>query len=118
MLIRVVVHSPDDFDRWAKEQAAGPITTNAIEGQKEFLANSCVNCHTIRDTSAQGKFGPDLTHLMSRETLGAGAVSNTPDNLRLWVRDPQKFKVGCLMPNMQLTDQQVDQITAYLQTLR
>jgi cytochrome c oxidase subunit 2 len=55
---------------------------------------------------------------MSRETLGAGAVTITPDNLRAWVRDPQKFKAGCLMPNMQLTDQEVDQIAAYLQTLK
>ena len=119
MLIRVVVHSPDEFDRWAREQQQSAATeTNATEGRKAFFANSCVNCHTIRGTPAQGKFGPDLTHLMSRETLGAGAMSNTPDNLRLWVRDPQKFKVGCLMPNMQLTDQEVDQIAAYLQTLR
>jgi cytochrome c oxidase subunit II len=118
MLIRVVVHSPDDFDRWVREQQAALIETNAAEGRKAFFANSCVNCHTVRGTSAQGKFGPDLTHLMSRETLGAGAVTNTPDNLRLWVRDPQKIKVGCLMPNMQLTDQEVNQIAAYLQTLR
>jgi len=119
MLIRVVVHPPDEFDRWAREQQqSAPIATTAVEGQKAFFANSCVNCHTIRGTSAQGKFGPDLTHLMNRETLGAGAVTNTPDNLRLWVRDPQKFKVGCLMPNMQLTDQEVDQIAAYLQTLK
>ena len=119
MLIRVVVHSPDEFGRWAGEQQqSASVATNAAEGRKAFFANSCVNCHTIGGTSAQGKFGPDLTHLMSRETLGAGAVRNTPDNLRLWVRDPQKFKVGCLMPNMQLTDQEVDQIAAYLQTLR
>ena len=119
MLIRVVVHTPDDFDRWAKEQQQSASTeTNATDSRKTFFANSCVNCHTIGGTSAQGKFGPDLTHLMSRETLGAGVIPNTPDNLRLWVRDPQKFKVGCLMPNMQLTDQEVDQITAYLQTLR
>jgi cytochrome c oxidase subunit 2 len=119
MLIRVVVHPPDEFDRWAREQQqSASIATTVVEGQKAFFANSCVNCHTIRGTSAQGKFGPDLTHLMNRETLGAGAVTNTPDNLRLWVRDPQKFKVGCLMPNMQLTDQEVDQIAAYLQTLK
>jgi len=119
MLIRVVVHSPDEFDSWAREQQeSASIALTAVEGQKAFFANSCVNCHTIRGTSAQGKFGPDLTHLMNRETLGAGAISNTPDNLRLWVRDPQKFKVGCLMPNMQLTDQEVDQIAAYLQTLK
>jgi len=119
MLIRVVVHSSDEFDRWVTEQQKNAsVATNADEGRKAFFANSCVNCHTIRGTSAQGKFGPDLTHLMSREMLAAGVVPNTPDNLRRWVRDPQKIKVGCLMPNMQLTDQEVDHITAYLQTLK
>jgi len=38
--------------------------------------------------------------------------------LRAWVSDPQKLKVGCLMPNMQLDDEQVDQVVAYLQTLK
>jgi len=55
---------------------------------------------------------------LSRATLAAGAATNTTDNLRLWVRDPQKIKVGCLMPNMQLTDAEVDQVVAYLQTLK
>jgi cytochrome c oxidase subunit II len=119
MLIRVVVHPPDEFARWVNEQQQPAATeTSAPEGRKAFFANSCVNCHTIRGTSAQGKFGPDLTHLMSRETLASGAAPNTTDNLRLWVRDPQKIKVGCLMPNMQLTDEEVDQIVAYLQTLK
>jgi len=119
MLIRVVVQSPDEFDRWVRDQQqATSVNTNATEGRKTFFANSCVNCHTIRGTSAQGKFGPDLTHLMSRETLAAGAAPNTPDNLRLWVRDPQRIKLGCLMPNMQMTDQEVDQLVAYLQTLK
>jgi cytochrome c oxidase subunit 2 len=119
MLIRVVVQSPDEFDRWVRDQQqATSVATNVTEGRKAFFANSCVNCHTIRGTSAQGKFGPDLTHLMSRETLAAGAAPNTPDNLRLWVRDPQRIKLGCLMPNMQMTDQEVHQLVAYLQTLK
>jgi cytochrome c oxidase subunit 2 len=119
MLIRVVVHPPDEFARWVKEQQQPAATeTSAAAGRKVFFANSCVNCHTIGGTSAQGKFGPDLTHLMSRETLAAGAALNTADSLRLWVRDPQKLKVGCLMPNMQLTDEEVDQVVAYLQTLK
>ena len=118
MLIRVVVQPPDEFERWAREQQQLAATdTSATAGRTVFFANSCVNCHTIGGTSAQGKFGPDLTHLMSRETLAAGAASNTPDNLRLWVRDPQKIKVGCLMPNMQLTNEEVNQVVAYLQTL-
>jgi cytochrome c oxidase subunit 2 len=119
MLIRVIVHRPDEFERWVREQqqaAAQEIT--APEGQKVFFANSCVNCHTIRGTSAQGTFGPDLTHLMSRQTLASGAAPNLPASLRAWVRDPQEIKVGCLMPNMQMTDQEVDQIAAYLQTLK
>ena len=62
--------------------------------------------------------GPDLTHLMSRSTLGAGAVRNTPDNLRAWVKNPSAFKTGALMPAMQLDDAQLDQLVAYLSTLR
>lgn len=119
MLLRVVVQTPDEFAHWAKQQQQAALSdTTATEGRKVFFANSCVNCHTINGTSAQGKFGPDLTHLMSRQTLAAGVVTNTPDKLRQWIRDPQTIKVGCLMPNMQLTDAQVDQIVAYLQTLK
>ncbi len=119
MLIRVIVHSPAEFERWVAEQKrAATEDPGALEGHKVFFANSCVNCHTIRGTSAKGMFGPDLTHLMSRETLASGATPNTPAMLRAWIRDPQQLKVGCLMPNMQLTEKEVEQIVAYLQTLK
>jgi cytochrome c oxidase subunit II len=119
MLIRVIVHPPGEFERWVTEQKrAASEDSSTQEGRKIFFANSCVSCHTIRGTSAQGVFGPDLTHLMSRETLASGATPNTPAMLRAWVSDPQKLKVGCLMPNMQLDAQQVDQVVAYLQTLK
>ena len=55
---------------------------------------------------------------MSRETLGSGAAPNSTAMLRAWVRDPQRLKVGCLMPNLQITDREVDQVVAYLQTLK
>jgi cytochrome c oxidase subunit II len=119
MLIRVVVHPPAEFEQWVKEQQReAAAEASAQAGRKVFFANSCVNCHTLKGTSAKGAFGPDLTHLMSRDTLGSGAAPNTPAMLRNWVRDPQTLKVGCLMPNMQITDQEVDQIVAYLQTLK
>jgi cytochrome c oxidase subunit 2 len=119
MLIRVVVQTPDEFERWAKaQQGSASQDTSVQEGRKTFFANSCVNCHTISGTSAQGTFGPDLSHLMSRETLAAGAAPNTPSSLRQWIHDPQSIKPGCLMPNMQLTDAEVDQVVAYLQTLK
>jgi cytochrome c oxidase subunit 2 len=119
MLIRVIVQSPGEFERWVAEQKRAAVEEpSAQQGRRVFFANSCVNCHTIRGTSAQGAFGPDLTHLMSRETLASGATPNTPETLRAWVRDPQKLKVGCLMPNMQMSDTEVDQIVSYLQTLK
>ena len=119
MLIRVIVHPPGEFERWVAEQKrTAAEEPSAQEGRRVFFANSCINCHTIRGTSAQGAFGPDLTHLMSRETLASGAAPNTPEGLHAWVRDPQKLKVGCLMPNMQMSDVEVDQIVSYLQTLK
>ena len=119
MLIRVIVHPPAEFERWVTEQKrVAAEEPGAQEGRRIFFANSCVNCHTIRGTSAQGAFGPDLTHLMSRQTLASGAGPNTTETLRAWVRDPQRLKIGCLMPNMQMTDKEVDQIVSYLQTLK
>jgi len=86
-------------------------------GKAVFDSLSCVNCHVVKGTAAIGKFGPDLTHLMSRQTLGAGVVTNTAQNLRAWVNDPQEVKPGCLMPSMKLTDSQLDQVLAYLESL-
>ncbi len=53
----------------------------------------------------QGTYAPDLTHLMSRQTLAAGMVPNTAENLRQWIADPQKIKPGCLMPAFGLSEQ-------------
>jgi len=77
-----------------------------------------VSCHTVRGTSAKGDVGPDLTHLMSRETIGSGVLPNTPKNLRDWVKDPQAIKPGCLMPSMRLNGQELDQVVAYLESLK
>ena len=119
MLIRVIVDQQDDFDRWVAEQQKPAVDdAQATAGRKVFFSTACVNCHTIRGTSARGAFGPDLTHLMSRETLGSGAVKNTPELLRAWVNDPQKLKLGCRMPDMQLSPQELDQIVDYLLTLK
>jgi cytochrome c oxidase subunit 2 len=72
----------------------------------------------VRGTSAQGKFGPDLTHLMSRDTIASGASANTPEGLKLWIKDPDYVKPGSLMPAMQLSDDQIDKVVAYLTTLK
>jgi cytochrome c oxidase subunit 2 len=119
MLLRVIVHLPDDFVQWVAAQQRPPVDDPRTHvGRDVFFATACVNCHAIQGTPANGTFGPDLTHLMSRATLASGAVPNTPENLRAWVRDPQTLKEGSLMPNMQLTETELDHIVMYLLTLR
>lgn len=119
MLLRVVVDTPEQFDAWLAQQAAPAVDDAAArEGRDAFLAQSCVNCHRVRGTPADGDWAPDLTHLMSRETLASGMTPNTPENLAQWVRDPQSIKPGCLMPAFGLSDEQQRQIVAYLLTLK
>jgi cytochrome c oxidase subunit 2 len=119
MLLRVYVQTRDEFDRWIQEQSRPAQVSGTIsEGQKLFERTACVNCHTVAGTAAVGRFGPDLTHLMSRDTIAAGAASNTPENLRQWIKDPSVFKPGSKMPAMGLSDPELDAVTAYLETLR
>ena len=87
------------------------------EGQDVFLRTACINCHTVRGTVANGRFGPDLTHLMSRDTLGSGMIPNDAENLKAWVDDPAHFKPGALMPAMGLDDRELDALVQYLLSL-
>jgi cytochrome c oxidase subunit 2 len=122
MLLRVYAQSPADFDAWVKQQqvpAHADLSGNPLaqEGQTVFLHNACINCHTVSGTVANGRFGPDLTHLASRDTIAAGPVENTPENLRRWIASPDAMKPGSLMPSMHLNDHDLDAVTAYLTTL-
>ena len=73
-----------------------------------------MNCHTIRGTAATGRFGPDLTHLMSRDTIASGRRCEHQQNLRQWIEEPDSIKPGALMPAMKLNDQQLDAIDRLL----
>jgi cytochrome c oxidase subunit 2 len=123
MLLRVVVDTRADFDTWVREQQqparpdASP-SPEAAEGLRVFNRTACINCHTISGSVANGRFGPDLTHLMERETIGSGAAQNNAVNLRAWILNPATFKPGVLMPAMNLTDRELNAVTAYMQTLR
>jgi cytochrome c oxidase subunit II len=119
MLLRVYVDTNEQFQQWAWQEAQPARVSDAVsEGRRVFETTACMNCHAISGTVAEGQFGPDLTHLMSRETIASGAALNTAENLRLWIHDPEAIKPGSLMPAMQLTDQDLDAVTAYLETLR
>jgi cytochrome c oxidase subunit 2 len=119
MLLRVYVHTPEDFDAWVKEQQAlSAAEPGVAAGRLVFERTACINCHTLNGTIGNGQFGPDLTHLMSRQTLASGALDNTPDNLRAWIKNPDRFKPGALMPAMNLSGPELDQLVAYLVTLK
>ena len=119
MLLRVYVDTPEQFAAWVANQAKPGVQDSTVaDGRRVFETQACMNCHTIRGTAATGRFGPDLTHLMSRDTLASGVVPNTTENLRQWIKSPDSFKPGSLMPAMQLNDGQLDEITAYLATLK
>ena len=119
MLLRVYVDTPEQFAAWIQYQQQPAREDPAVAaGRRVFETEACMNCHTISGTAATGRFGPDLTHLMSRATLASGAIDNTPANLRQWIKSPDTFKRGALMPAMQLSDEQLDEVTAYLETLK
>jgi cytochrome c oxidase subunit 2 len=121
MLLRVIVQTPEDFQKWVdnqKQLPAEPKDAIAIQGKKDFYDLSCVACHKIDSTPAEGVFGPDLTKFAIRQTLGAGVAANTPENLHAWLFDPDSLKPGCYMPDMKLSPQQLDSLVAYLQTLK
>lgn len=120
MLLRIYVDSPEQFAHWVLQQARPAEVDPAVsEGRRIFETTSCVNCHSIGGAGnvANGRFGPDLTHLMSRDTIAAGAAANTPENLRQWIERPDAIKPGSLMPAMGLTPRDIDAVVAYLETL-
>jgi cytochrome c oxidase subunit 2 len=122
MLLRVVVDEPTEFERWLAHEAAPatpPPDDNAAANaaQAVFLGQSCIKCHRVRGTPADGTFGPDLTHLMGRKTLAAGMVPNDAERLREWLVDPQRVKPGCLMPAFGLDPRDIDSLVDYLATL-
>jgi len=82
-----------------------------------YERTACINCHVIGGAGDR-RFGPDLTHLMSRDTLASGALSNSPALLRAWIKSPEHFKPGVLMPTMNLSDRDLDQLVAYLASLK
>src|SRR5271168_5314198 len=119
MLLRVYVDSPGDFATWVHgQQQPAVLDANVTAGRRVFETTACINCHAIAGTVANGRFGPDLTHLMSRQTIASGAAGNTKANLRLWIQKPEAIKPGSLMPAMQLSNANLDALVDYLQTLR
>jgi cytochrome c oxidase subunit II len=116
----VVVDSQPDYDAWATNQLHGPSAdSQAMDGAKIF-AQRCATCHLINgSTERVSQIGPNLTHVGSRQQIGAGVLENTPDNLRSWIHDTQLIKPGNDMPAFtNLNDQDLSALVAYIDSLK
>src|SRR6266478_450196 len=119
MLLRVYVDTPEDFNAWVRgQQEPAKRDEKEAAGRHVFETTACLNCHAITGTNGTGRFGPDLTHLMSRRTIASGAAENSAQNLRLWIQNPDSIKPGSLMPAMKLSDADLDALVRYLETLQ
>jgi cytochrome c oxidase subunit 2 len=120
MALYVHALPPGLFGRWLAthgQSPTEPASELAAQGAITFQRESCAGCHTVRGTQAVGTRGPDLTDLATRRTLAAGALENTPKNLARWIRDPQRYKPGALMPAVPISSDERTKIVAYLLSL-
>jgi cytochrome c oxidase subunit 2 len=121
MKMRLVAHEPAEFAAWLANEASpavAPTDSSVMIGRQLVTAGVCAGCHTVRGTSAQfGRTAPDLTHIARRMTIAGGILDNNAENLHRWIDDPLAVKPGALMPDTQLSEQELRYVVAYLQTL-
>ena len=119
MLLRVYVDSPEQFNEWVQEQKKPAVNNDTVaEGRRIFETTACVNCHAVTGTIADGHFGPDLTHLMSRDTIASGAAPNTLENLRAWISQSRLDQARFVDARDAAKRKRSGRVTAYLLTLR
>ena len=121
MAFYVIAEPADQFEAWLEAQrrpAAEPRTETQRRGLEVFMASGCGQCHTVRGTPADGRVGPDLTHLASRSFIAAGTLPNTRGNLAGWILDPHGVKPGVYMPSNPIAPNAVHPLLDYLESLR
>jgi cytochrome c oxidase subunit 2 len=121
MALVVVADPPDVFEAWLaanRASAPAPVTPAQQRGKDVVEKGPCAMCHNITGTLAGGRSAPDLTHIASRSTLGAGSVPNMHGYLAGWITDPQSIKPGNRMPPPGLSGDELQAVLAYLETLK
>lgn len=120
MRFRVIAQPRSEFEAWAKAQRTPPAVASgeAARGAQVFATTACIACHAIEGTPGVSKTGPNLTHFGSRTTFAGAVLQNTPEDIAKWLRNPQAVKEGALMPNLNLNEDQISGLVAYLQSLK
>lgn len=125
MAFQVVAQAPGDFAAWRTglarvgvpdSGAPAPLPLVA-QGQQLFLTKGCVGCHAVTAVGAPTMVGPNLAGIGNRTDIASGWLPNTDENLARWLHNPQAVKVGVLMPNLGLSDDEITALIAYLRSL-
>jgi cytochrome c len=113
LLIGAACHGEDDA-RTARQLTRG----EPSRGREAIARYGCGACHTVPGVDgASGLVGPPLNNIGSR-TILAGQLPNTPENMILWIRQPQQVESNTQMPNLHVTPRDARDMAAYLYTLR
>ena len=123
---RVLSLSQKDFDSWVEnEQKNATAFSNedlslAAEGQQVYLNAGCTQCHVVNGVwDVQGdRIAPNLTHFAVRNVFAGAALENNRENLTRWLANPAEIKPGTFMPNLELTESEINALIAYLETLK
>jgi len=121
MALPVTAEPQEQYEAWAARQrqpATPPADPLALRGEQVFLGSTCVMCHAVAGTEAAAEHGPDLTHLASRSTLGAGVIPNDPQHLAAWIENPNAHKPGVNMPGHVFPREDLQALVAWLGSLR
>ena len=129
MRMRLIVHTPQGYRDWLANEsrpAVEPVAGDSalLYGKQLVTAGQCAGCHYIEGTTAVGRTGPALTHFGRRLTLAAGIMENNAENLARWIENAPAVKPGSKMPQLGggvpggLTDEQIQYVVAYLQSLQ
>lgn len=120
MALNVIALEKEEFQKWlqSKQKAVSiPDDPRLLLGYQTFMRVGCAECHAIKGTDAIADVGPDLTHIGSRLSLGAGTIPNSKGSLAGWILNPQEIKPGNKMPRTYLEPDQLHALVSYLMTL-
>lgn len=121
MAFEVIALPAEEYAAWLATRATPrtePAAAEAQRGRQLFLTSGCVQCHAIQGTRAKANTGPDLTHIGSRQKIGAALLPNTRENLARWIADPQAIKPGIKMPRTELNVDDLQSLVTYLEGLK
>lgn len=120
MAFSVVAMEPYAFAAWLDERGRASVGVDAHPaGRDVFLRERCGDCHRVDGTPAQGATGPDLSHLGSRLTIGAGLLVNDAETLARFIAHPASLKPGARMPAyLHLSDADLGAMAIWLKGLR